>query len=119
MGGLALMGGAVKLALVMGLLFVTLRLVGRVNGRTGSRPGDPVRVVSRSALGRRASLVVVRVGARQLVLGVTEQCVNVVTEVAAAGDPEEEAAPAGTPAAGEHPSWRELLETVRERTVRR
>lgn len=120
MGGLAFVGGAVKLAAVMGLLLLTLRMVGRLNGRPAAAARtDAVRVVTRSSLGRNASLVVVRVGAKDMVLGVTDHGVNLLSEVAVADAGPEDATPAGTPGAGDRQPWRDLLDTVRDRTVRR
>jgi hypothetical protein len=58
---------------------------------------------------------VVRLGSRCFALGVTEQQINVIAEVDIdLGEPE----PAGTQVVVSRPSWREVVETLRERTVR-
>ena len=115
-----MVGTIIKIGLVFGLLLLTLRMVGRLNGRTGSPVArESVRVVGRSSLGRNSSLVVVQLGQKHYVLGVTEQAVNLLTEVMVDDADPVEPAPARTPAAGDRPTWRELLESVRERTVRR
>jgi flagellar biogenesis protein FliO len=98
-------------------------------GRRGGRRTAPVEVVARHGLARGASVIVVRLGGRALVLGVTEQHVSLLTEI----DPAELDAPvdaldtgssdAGSTAgpgigSGSLP-WKVALEQLRERTVRR
>ena len=68
-----------SLAIVVGLLLLLARLGGR---RFKGQEGAPVRVLHRQALSRNASVVVVSVGTRVLVLGTTEQQVQVLTELA-------------------------------------
>jgi flagellar protein FliO/FliZ len=97
-------------------------------GRRGARTA-PVEVIARRGLSRGASVIVVRLGGRALVLGVTEQQVSVLAEI----DPAELDAPvdaldggssdAGSTAgpgigSGSLP-WKVALEQLRERTVRR
>jgi len=124
-----------KVVVVFGLLFVTLRVLGRVYGKKGGRsnaPGASVEVLSRSSLGRNSSVVIVRIADRRLALGVTDQSVQVLTEVAPvevvdvtsdndSGDDSEfsTALPARTQETADRPSWRDLVESVRDRTVRR
>jgi flagellar biogenesis protein FliO len=121
----------IKVGFVFGLLFVTLRVVGKLyapGARGGSRkPGQVVEVLGRQSIGRNADVTVVSFGDRTLVLGVTEHSVNVVTEL----EPEEivetislsgplpAAIPARTQASPSVPSWRDLIDNLRERTVRR
>jgi len=94
-------------------------------GRRGVR--RPVEVMARHGLSRGASVTVVRLGGRGLVLGVTDHQVTLLAEI----DPAELEAPldeppaggvAGPPApgigAGSLP-WKVALEQLRERTVRR
>ncbi|MDQ1569154.1 MAG: flagellar protein FliO/FliZ [Actinomycetota bacterium] len=98
-------------------------------GRRGVKRTAPVEVIARRGLSRGASLIVVRLGGRALVLGVTEQQVSVLAEI----DPAELDAPvdaidegssdAGSTAgpgigSGSLP-WKVALEQLRERTVRR
>jgi len=91
-------------------------------GRGGRRP-LPVEVVARRGLSRGATVTVVRLGSRTLVLGVTDHQVSLLTEI----DPAELQTPAdeivttpGAPgtAAGAMP-WKDVIEQLRERTVRR
>jgi flagellar protein FliO/FliZ len=92
-------------------------------GRRGLRAPRPVQIVSRHGLSRGASITVVRLGDRGLVLGVTDHQVTLLTEI----DPAELEAPsddqtAGPPApgigAGSLP-WKVAIEQLRDRTVRR
>lgn len=129
MAGFSIIGALIKVALVFGLLFVTLKIVARVNRKSmggagraalngmGRSSGKTVEVVGRSVLGRNASVVVVRVGTSCLALGVSENAVNLLSEVDV--DLEEPAPPAGTQAPVALPSWRDFLDNLRERTVRR
>ena len=121
MADIDVVGSIVKVAATFGLLFVTLRVVGRLNGtrpRAGGRANRqhrPVELVARSSLGRSASVAVVRLGERCFALGVTEQHINLLAVVDVdLSDPE----PAGTLAPETRPSWRDLVENLRERTVR-
>jgi flagellar protein FliO/FliZ len=82
-------------------------------------------VLGRVTLGRNASVTVVRVGGRALVLGVSEQQVTLLTETDPAEltppnvDPESPgtAAPGGFPPASS--AWKAVVEQLRDRTVRR
>ena len=104
----------VSLGVVVGLMILAGRMMGG-RARTGGRRPGAVQVVTRQPLGRNASVTVVRTGGRTLVLGVTEQSINVLAEVDAAEfepDPAVQAGPRPTP----RPT---LLDLLRERTVRR
>jgi flagellar protein FliO/FliZ len=79
-----------SLAVVVGLLLLTVRLGAR---RFRPRAGAPLRIVHRQALSRSSSLAVVEVGSRVLVLGTTEQQINVLAEL----DPEELGGPVREP----------------------
>lgn len=138
----------IKVAFVFGLLFVTLRVVGKLYNGGGARimggrhDGAVIQVIGRQTIGRNADVTVVTLGERTLVLGVTEHNVSMVAEL----DPEDLgttrevielaprvpspaavasassaslAIPARTQAPVSVPSWRDLLESMRERTVRR
>jgi flagellar protein FliO/FliZ len=98
-------------------------------GRRGGKRTAPLEVIARRGLSRGASVIVLRLGGRALVLGVTEQQVSVLAEI----DPAELDAPvdatderssdAGSTAgpgigSGSLP-WKVALEQLRERTVRR
>ena len=71
-----------SLAAVVGLMLVLARVASR---RFQGQPGVGVRVLHRQSLSRSASVVVVSVGSRLLVLGTTDQQVRVLTEL----DPDE------------------------------
>ncbi|MDR7252825.1 flagellar protein FliO/FliZ [Nocardioides sp. BE266] len=71
-----------SLAVVVGLMLLLAKLVGK---RYGARAGAPVQVLHRQPLSRSASVAVVTVGSRVLVLGTTDQQVSLLTEI----DPEE------------------------------
>ena len=99
------------------------------SGRRGGRRRTPaVEVIARHGLTRGASVTVVRLGKRALVLGVTEHQVSLLTEIDPAElEPEEaETGPDGITAGPAGPRigagalpWKVALEQLRERTVRR
>ena len=122
----------VRVVVSLGVVLALMAGAGAVLRRSGlagtSAPGRrgarrPVEVVARHGLSRGASITVVRLGDRGLVLGVTDHQVTLLTEI----DPAELEAPpdeqaAGPPApgigAGSLP-WKVAIEQLRERTVRR
>lgn len=113
----------VSLGIVLALMAAAaavLRRTGAAGGTGGRRRGLPVEVVARHAVGRRSSVALVRAGGRGLVLGVTDHTITLLAETDADAllppDPPEQ--PARTPVAPANP-WTALLDTVRERTVRR
>jgi flagellar biogenesis protein FliO len=119
---LALLGRlVVSLAVVIGLMVVAGRLLGGRSRLGGGRKGASVEVLGRHALGRNASVTVVKAGGRGLVLGVTERAITVLAEV----DPAEfeveadAAVDAAAPPRPAVPGWGALLDAIRERTVRR
>lgn len=67
-----------SLAVVVGLLLLLARLVGK---RYGARAGAPVQVVHRQPLSRSASVSVITVGGRVLVLGSTDHQVSLLAEL--------------------------------------
>jgi flagellar protein FliO/FliZ len=71
-----------SLAVVVGLMLLLARVVGK---RYGARAGAPVQVVHRQPLSRSASVAVITVGSRVLVVGTTDHQVSLLTEL----DPEE------------------------------
>ena len=92
------------------------------SGKWGARRRSaPVEVIARHGLSRGASLTVVRLGGRTLVLGVTEHQVSLLTEVdpAELEAPPEIAGPAGPGIGAGALPWKVALEQLRERTVRR
>jgi flagellar protein FliO/FliZ len=128
----------VSLGVVLGVMWAAAAVLRRsgvagtaASGRRG--PRRPVEVVTRHGLSRGASVTVIRLGGRALVLGVTDQHVTLLTEIdpAELDPPNIHTAPdgadggssaAGPPAprigAGSLP-WKVALEQLRERTVRR
>lgn len=68
-----------SLAVVVGLLILISRVAAR---RLHGRAGSPIEVLHRQALSKSASVSVVSVAGRVLVLGSTDQQVNVLTELA-------------------------------------
>lgn len=68
----------VSLAVVVGLLILLSRVAAR---RFQGRSGSTIEVLHRQALGKAASVSIVSIAGRVLVLGTTEQQVNVLTEL--------------------------------------
>jgi flagellar protein FliO/FliZ len=124
---------AVSLAVVLGLMALVGRYLRQRGGTIGSRRGGApavIEVLARQGLGRTTSVTVVRAAGRLLVLGVTDSSVQLLSE----GDPdsiEMTGSPfhsAGAPRTGPAGSgeradsswtWKSVLDTARERTVRR
>ena len=98
MDALAALGRmSVSLVAVLGLVWLVTRWLRRSRGAAGGG----VSVLSRTPIGAKAGVAVVRVGERALVVGVTEHQVSLLTEV-----PLEEVAPerATTPTTIEIPA---------------
>jgi flagellar protein FliO/FliZ len=119
---------AVSLAVVLGLMALVGRYLRQRGGTIGSRRGGApaiIEVLARQGLGRTTSVTVVRAAGRLLVLGVTDSSVQLLSE----GDPDSiEMSSAGAPRTGPAGSgeradsswtWKSVLDTARERTVRR
>jgi flagellar protein FliO/FliZ len=117
---------AVVLGLMLGAAWVIRRRGGPLMRRIGR--GLPLEVMARQSLGRSASVQVVRLGERAVVLGVTEQQVTYLTE----GDPSEfetvDLTGMGGPSADRTArsggdslgtSWTGVMESLRDRTTRR
>ena len=75
-----------SLAVVFGLLWFVARTSSR---RFGGRARSMVRVVARQPLARTASLAIVEIGDRVLVVGVSEHGVSLLTEMDPSELPEE------------------------------
>jgi flagellar protein FliO/FliZ len=71
-----------SLAVVVGLMLLLARVVGK---RYGARAGSPVQVLHRQPLSRSASVAVITVAGRVLVVGSTDHQVSLLTEL----DPDE------------------------------
>jgi flagellar protein FliO/FliZ len=114
----------VSLGVVIGLMWLAARVMRRRGfGGPTRRPGVHVDVISRRTLGRNSSIAIVRAGKQGLVVGITD---HQITKLADA-DLEEidlesvegqwTAQPPGSD--GPTPTWKAMLEQLRERTVRR
>ncbi|WP_170867074.1 flagellar biosynthetic protein FliO [Nocardioides lianchengensis] len=77
----------VSLAVVVGLLLLCVRFGGK---RFKGRSGSPLQVLHRQSLSRSSGVALVSVGGRMLLLGTTDQQVQMLTEI----DPAEVEAPA-------------------------
>ena len=118
-----LVGMAVVLA-VMALFGRALRRKA-MPGLRGRGRMVPIEVLARQGLGRSASVAMVRAGGKVLLLGVTEQNVNILGEADDLGllDDGPEAhwtAPQGG-GSESRPSWtwKAMMDAARDRTVRR
>ena len=133
---------ALSLVVVLAIVFAAARLLGRASGQGGSAVLD---VLARQALGRTASVAIVRVADRAYVLGVTENQITLLddtdlaqmTEVIAAARPgsrHPRAFPGIAGMAGRRTAngsaalqgsifsaaaWRQGIEALRDRTARR
>lgn len=121
MEGFSVVGSMLKVVAVFVLFWFTLRGLGRLHGQGQGRGrangvARPVEVIGRSPLGRKASIVVVRLGTDHVALGVTEGNVTLLGPVDV---DQPDAPPAGTQVAAPGPSWREVVSRLQERTVRR
>ncbi|MGE0879203.1 MAG: flagellar biosynthetic protein FliO [Acidimicrobiia bacterium] len=122
----------VSLGLVLGLMAVAawaIRKRGTLSRITGQ---SNLEVLARQPLGRSSSMVVVRVGEKAIVLGVTEQHVSVLTEAEASAFAPKAAtidldggsyAGPGTArdaaGSGEEKTRTSFVDALREKTVRR
>lgn len=119
----------VSLGVVIAVMAAAAAVLKRVSsGNLGvhrGKPGRPVKIeiIARQSLGRRSSVAIVRAGERGLVLGVTEQRVTLLAETTADELIQEDPAPRTVSlldgqSAAESP-WRNVAESLRDRTVRR
>ncbi len=112
----------VSLVVVVALMLAFSALLRRGGaGGLGRRRGS-IEVVARQGLSRNASITLVRAGDRALVLGVTDNNVTLLLDA----DPQdliEESEPLGTATSrippGSFPTWKNLIDSMRDRTVRR
>lgn len=112
---------ALSLGVVVGLMAALARVARGRLGRTTGRGADPalqLQVLARQAIGKNASVLLVRSGDKGLLLGVTEHNVSLIreTELASAVD----AAPTASPRAMTlTPPWSTIVQRARDVTVRR
>lgn len=131
MSSVALVG---RMALSLGVVLVLVGALARVARRRGGMGFGPARrakldVLVRQPVAKAATLAVVRVGGRDLLVGVTPSTISLLLDteegalVPAAGAETESVGRQGMlPASqGMFPSspWKVMLEQLRERTVRR
>jgi flagellar protein FliO/FliZ len=84
-GGGGMLRLVLALALVLGLVFAAGWLMRRLRGiSAGGAPG--LEVIGQASLGTRERAVLLRVGQRQLLLGVAAGSVRLLTEVSASGE---------------------------------
>ena len=111
----------IVLALMMGAAAILKRR--SMPGIGMRRRPVPIEVVGRQGLGRSASVAIVRAGGRALVLGITDNAVNVLAEADPASFEQEAPEGHGTALHGgaQRPgqTWMALLDSLRERTVRK
>jgi flagellar protein FliO/FliZ len=126
--------GALLLRLVVSLGVVVLLMAalarvarGRL-GRTtrGSDPALQLQILSRQAIGKNASVLLVRAGDKGLLLGVTEHSISLIqeTDIAPAVDTATATATATTTTTASRavaltPPWSAMLQRARDVTVRR
>ncbi len=144
----------ISLAIVLALMYIAARLLQRTRGGAPARPSRrrltalassmkktkvgrraarrraQLDVIARQPLGKSASVAVVRVGDRTMLIGVTDASVQLLSEVDAALFDEEEAttelaeiaaaAPVSASSAGANArATVSVMDLLRERTVRR
>jgi flagellar protein FliO/FliZ len=114
-----------SLAVVIGLMWVAANVLRKrgfsgVAGRRAVR-GPQVELLARRPLGRNASITVVRVGDRTLVIGVTDHQVTKLGEVEFEDIDLNEDATWTAPSGGTSPAsaWKTMLDQMRNRTARR
>ena len=110
----------VSLVVVFGLMALAARAVRR-RGLTGSGTSATTRieVLARQGLGRTSSVQLVRVAGRTLVLGVTEQSVQVLGEADPLLLAAEQALVPEVREARATPGWGPFVQALQSRTVRR
>lgn len=112
----------VSLIVVVALMLAFSAFLRRGGARGMGRRRGAIEIVARQGLSRNASITLVRAGDRALVLGVTDSNVTLLLDA----DPHdliEETEPLGTAAPrippGSFPTWKTLIDSMRDRTVRR
>jgi flagellar protein FliO/FliZ len=116
-----------SLGVVIGLMWIAANVL-RKRGFTGTSPGRGSRgprgpeleLVARKPLGRNASIAVVRVGERSLVVGVTEHQVTNLGEIEEADIElyEDNTWTVSSGANGSTSAWKTMLDQMRQRTAR-
>ena len=114
----------VSLGVVIGLMWFAARVVRRRGfGSPTRRPGVHIDVIARRTLGRNASIAIVRAGDQGMIVGVTEQNITKLGDAdldqidLVNGESQWTATPQGPD--GPTPSWKAMLDQLRDRTARR
>ncbi len=114
-----------SLAVVIGLMWVAANVLRKrgfagVASRKGAR-GPDLELLARRPLGRNASIAVVRIGERALVVGVTDHQVTKLADVENTEiDLDEDAIwTASSGPGGPASAWKTMLDQLRNRTTRR
>jgi flagellar protein FliO/FliZ len=115
-----------SLAIVIGLMWYAARVLrkrGIGMGGNSRRPGVHIDVIARRTLGKNASIAIVRAGDQALIVGVTD---NQITKLADAdlsqidlAEAEGQWTAASQGPDGPTPSWKAMLDQLRDRTARR
>jgi flagellar protein FliO/FliZ len=115
-----------SLAVVIGLMWVAANVLRKrgftgVGGRRTGARGPEVEVIARRPLARNASIAVVRVGDRSLVVGVTDHQVTNLGEVEFTDIDlqEDNTWTVSSGASSPGTAWKTMLEQMRNRTARR
>lgn len=117
-----------SLGVVLAIMAGAAMVLKRTKGFGGAmrRQHSRLDVVARQPLGKNASLAIVHTGGRELVLGVTGQSISLLVDRDAPDTPEDDPSdPTTTPGTAivsgfaALPAWKNLLDTMRDRTVRR
>jgi flagellar biosynthetic protein FliO len=114
-----------SLAVVIGLMWAAatvLRKRGIVSGSARRGSGADIELVARRSMGRNSSIVVIKIGERSMVVGVTDHQITKLddaelTEIDLSDAGSNWTAPAGTTSLGS--AWKTMLEQMRTRTTRR
>ncbi len=116
-----------SLGIVIGLMWFAARFVRRRGiggfGSPARGPGVHIDIIARRTLGRNSSIAVVRAGDRGLIIGVTDQQVTKLADAdlseldLGSAEGQWTAEPQGPD--GPTPSWKAMLEQLRDRTSRR
>jgi flagellar biosynthetic protein FliO len=114
-----------SLGVVIGLMWIAANVLRKrgIAGTTSAKRsarGPEVELVARKPLGRNASIVVVRVGDRSMLVGVTDQRVTNLGDVDFADVElyEDNTWTVSSGATSPASAWKTMLEQMRNRTVR-
>ena len=128
----------ISLGVVLGLMWVAARVLARQSGGRATRTSKPVpiQVLARSSLSKNSSVAVVSAAGKALIVGITDQSVTLLgegdldaltttevedpaTTITAAARTRSPWAVPGQPGAAAFSPWTAIVDTLRDRTVRR